>query len=438
MEAKPIAEAMRSILGWRELGWVGRGALVGMVASVGLAVWLGFSIPALARVHLLSAQADLIESTAQDVITSGLFDDGLDNPAATAELDKQLRLRLISGETVRVKLWDLDGTIVYSDAPELIGKRFPLTAPARSALAGVPSHFVSDLSDPAHSLDRDLGEVIEFYNPITNESGAVLGALELELDAAGLASTLGHIQRNVWLSITFGIGALAVFMASLFVAGARVLNRRRRQAEALLGESLRAREEERRRIAGALHGDLGQPLYRVLFRIEGLRARAEDPEVVESELENIGNLVREVDRSLRAELKLLHHSAVDEVGLAAVLDELAETVRVEAGLPVSLHVDVPDDFRGTPASALSWAAEEALINVRKHASAHQVEVRAHWTGKDVVLEVIDDGVGVSAPRGLGLTTTRERLEAIGGALTVHKRRGGGTWFNASVPWSGIR
>jgi signal transduction histidine kinase len=417
---------------WRELGWVGRVALIGILLSLVIAVTLGFTIPAAAKRHLLAAETEMMESVAAGFVQQGLLTPQFADPAALAQFDEQVRLRLLGGETVRVKVWTPGGTVAYSDAGELVGQRFPLTRPAREALEGIPSYEVSDLSDPAHALDRDMDQLIEFYIPIVDENGTVIGAFEIEQRVDSLATTLGHIQRNVWFSIAIGIGVLAVFMGSLTLAGARAINRRRRQAESLLGESLRAREAERRRIVGALHGDIGQPLYRLLYRLEGLRSRADNNEVA-GELAGLGEMVRDIDRTLRAELTLLHHSEVEDVGLGPALTELIETTRAETGLDVDIDFELPDRL-GKPAdSALFWAAEEALINARKHARAARVAVSLKSQDAIAILEVTDDGVGVSAPEGLGLTTIRERLDAIGGGLSVEARRGGGTVFRAWVP-----
>lgn len=421
---------------WREMGWVGKAALVGIVASVAIAVGLGFSIPNSARRHLLEAQTDIMINTARDLVSEGLLPTEAADPALMAQFDEQVRLRLLGGETVRVKVWDPNGVIVYSDAGELIGRRFELTEPARAALGGEPSFFLSDLSDPAHALERDLGRLIEFYIPIKGSGGAVLGAFEVEQRVDALETTLGHIQRNVWISIGLGLGVLSIFMASLTLAGARLSNRRRRLAEKLLGQALRAREEERKRIVGALHDDIGQTLYRLLYRLEGSQAKVDEPGLVGDELSRAAAMVREIDGNLRSELRLLHRSEVEDVGLRLALTELIETTRSETDLTVALDADLGRSPDPIPASALFAAAEEGLINARKHARATAVSVRVWSDTTRTTLEVTDDGVGVAAGEGIGLATTRERLDALGGGLSVRRRRGGGTVLKAWVPFSG--
>ena len=420
---------------WREMGWVGKAALVGILASVAIAIGLGFSIPASARRHLLQAQTDIIRNTARDLVSEGLLPDENADPAVLAQFDEEVKFRLLGGETVRVKVWSTTGVIVYSDAEELIGQQFELSEPARAALEGKPSFYLSDLSEPAHELERELGRLIEFYIPIEDSAGTVLGALEVEQRVDALETTLGHIQRNVWISIGLGLGILSIFMASLTLTGARVSNRRRRLAENLLGQVLRAREEERKRIVGALHDDIGQTLYRLLYRLEGSQAKVDDPALISDELSLAANIVREIDGNLRSELRLLHHSEVEDVGLRAALTELIDTTRSETDLTVDLDIDLKRSPDPVPSSALFAAAQEGLINARKHARATDVAVRVWSDATRTTLEVADDGIGVDAIDGIGLATTRGRLDALGGGLSVRRRRGGGTLLRAWVPFS---
>ncbi len=420
---------------WREMGWVGKAALVGILASVAVAIGLGFSIPASARRHLLQAQTDIIRNTARDLVSEGLLPDENADPKALAEFDEEVRFRLLGGETVRVKVWSNTGVIVYSDAAELIGQQFELSEPALAALEGEPSFYLSDLSEPAHELERELDRLIEFYIPIEDDTGTVLGALEVEQRVDALETTLGHIQRNVWISIGLGLGILSIFMASLTLTGARVSNRRRRLAENLLGQVLRAREEERKRIVGALHDDIGQTLYRLLYRLEGSQAKVDDPALISDELSLAADIVREIDGNLRSELRLLHSSEVEDVGLRAALSELIDTTRSETDLAVSLDIDLKRSPGPVPSSALFAAAQEGLINARKHAKATSVAVRIWSDTTRATLEVADDGIGADAIDGIGLATTRERLDALGGGLSVRRRRGGGTLLRAWVPFA---
>jgi signal transduction histidine kinase len=79
------------------------------------------------------------------------------------------------------------------------------------------------------------------------------------------------------------------------------------------------------------------------------------------------------------------------------------------------------------------AAAEALTNVRKHAGATTIEVTVRSDAEGVEVVVEDDGNGAKAIPGLGLTTTRERVETLGGELEVESNSGRGTRFRIGIP-----
>lgn len=415
---------------WSEIGGLGRFALFGVVGSLVVAVALGFSITRSAQDHLLESRAALLADVVSELAVPAVGPDGV--VVLDPGLDEMIRLRLLGGETVAVKLWLRDGTIAYSDASELIGQTFELSEPARSAMAGEASHQVSDLSDPAHEVHRDLGRLIEFYVPFGAQDSLV-GAFEVEQVTASLDEAMARIGRNVALSIGSGITLLALFLGALIMARARDLNRRRRQAEALVGSLLTVQDEERRRTVGSLHDDIGQPLYRLLYGIEGSRSKLDEGHPVTEELDRLADIVRTIDSTLRHELSLLHEGLVADAGLEPAIEELVEAVQRETDLEVLLEVEIEQQPASVQRAALYRATAEALTNVRKHANAQQVVVVVTGNAGRVVVEVVDDGLGPRIDPGLGLTTTRERLESIGGGLTVTSERGSGTRYRAWTP-----
>ncbi len=427
-----LGDALRTQ--WEELGSLGRAALAGIVVSLGVAVVLGFSIPAAAGRHLLEARADQIEATVQHFADRGLVPTRIGE--ATPEFDDLVRLRLLGGDSVRVKVWNLDGTIVYSDVPELIGDRFGFSHHAVTAPSGERSIGVSRLEEPENASEREFGQLLEFYFPVFDANGEVFAVFEVYQTADSYVNTVSRIRRNVWLSIGSGLGFLALFMGALTLAVAGVANRGRRQAEALLSALSRAQEVERKRTVGALHDDIGQPLYRLLYGLEGCKARLAPGDPVREELERLEVLVRDIDRTLRAELRKLHHGAPDDLGLGPALEELARTISEEGELALEVEVSLSRDPDPDARSALYRAVAEGLLNVRRHAKTSRATVRVVSEDDKVVAEVSDDGVGPGRREGLGIVTTRERLEAVGGGLVVERRRGGGTVFRAWVPATG--
>ncbi len=418
---------------WQEIGGLGRIALIGLGLALVVTIVLGFSITRAARGHLLDARASLVETAIADL---PFFP--VDEPPGVAEiaaLDAAVRIHILGGETVRVKVWSSNGTVVYSDLPELVGRRFELSEYAKVAFAGGMGTQISDLSDPAHEIDRSRGELIEFYIPVLDDSGAVGAVVEVEQDVAGLNAALGRIARNVWLSIGIGLAVLGVFMTALGIARAREMNRRRRQVEDLLASSYRAQEEERRRIVGALHDDIGQPMYRVLYGLEGSRARLRDDDPVAEELGHLQDVVRSMDDTLRRELRILQVELAADTGLDSALADLVDVTRRETDLDVTFTVNVASQLSQEQSIEIYRAAREALTNVRKHARAGLVTVAVYQDQDRIQLDIADDGIGSGAEPGLGLSMTRQRFETLGGNIDVSVPSNGGTLFRAWLPLS---
>ncbi len=360
---------------------------------------------------------------------------GENSLAESAAFDVAVRVNVLGGETVRVKVFAPDGTIVYSDATELIGQQFELSIHAVGAFTGETGTHISDLSDPAHAFDRGHGELIEFYVPMRDANGVVTTIFEVEQDASGLNDALGRITRNVWISIAIGLTAIGLVMAVGSAARTREVNRRRRQAEGLLESSFSAQEAERRRVVSALHDDIGQPMYRLLYGLEGSRAKLDPSDPVAVELGHLADIVREMDGTLRAELRLLHFELAADTGLATALEELSDLTRLETDLEVDLSIDLDYRPAAVHRTEVYRAAREAITNVRKHAGARRVDIRLTGGAHRLTLEVADDGVGTDSMTnpGLGLSTTRQRFRALDGDVTLEEVGSGGTRFCAWLP-----
>jgi two-component system NarL family sensor kinase len=224
-------------------------------------------------------------------------------------------------------------------------------------------------------------------------------------------------------------------MAVGVAARTREVNRRRKQAEALLESSFEAQEQERSRIVGALHDDIGQPMYRLLYGLEGSQAKLGSSDPVAEELGQLTDIVRDMDSTLRNELRLLHFELAADAGLATALGDLVDLTRAETGMAVDLTIDLEYEPNAACRTEMYRSGREAITNVRKHAAAERVTVHLFVEREQLILDVIDNGVGdASAPNpGLGLSTTGQRFMALGGDVDLRPARTGGARFRAWLP-----
>jgi signal transduction histidine kinase len=129
----------------------------------------------------------------------------------------------------------------------------------------------------------------------------------------------------------------------------------------------------------------------------------------------------------------IHPAVLSERGLAAALEGLI----ARSPVPVELRAS---HVRVAPAAeaAIYFTVAEALTNVAKHARASLARVQVDVQGGTLVAEVADDGVGgAAASRGSGLRGLTDRLDALGGTLTVDGPPGGRAIIRARVP-SGLK
>jgi PAS domain S-box-containing protein len=217
-----------------------------------------------------------------------------------------------------------------------------------------------------------------------------------------------------------------------------VLRRTLQQRRELAQRLQHAQEAERRQIAADIHDDPIQVMSAVDMRLQMLAGFPESITV-----ESITELEQEVAEAierLRSLLFELRPTALDRDGLVPALRLYAE----HSAKVVGWRVDVLDELHDEPdpdmAALLYRIAQEAIMNVRKHAEATTVRVEAVSAADGAMVRVIDDGAGftpdlTSAPEPghLGLTTMVERAELAGGWVRVLSSPGTGTTVECWLP-----
>jgi signal transduction histidine kinase len=211
---------------------------------------------------------------------------------------------------------------------------------------------------------------------------------------------------------------------------------RRRLVEKLV----EAQEDERKRLAGDIHDDPVQKMVAASMRLQMLLREVKDP-ALRQILVKLLDHVRSSITSMRHLIFELRPSVLDDEGLAAALQEYMD--KVGEGLVFRLHNDLVEEPPPETRVILYRIAQEALANVRKHASASTVDVLVQPQRAGFLVRVADDGAGFdasdlprSAPGHLGLTSMRERAEMAGGWCNVHSLPGVGTTVEFWLPAAG--
>lgn len=210
----------------------------------------------------------------------------------------------------------------------------------------------------------------------------------------------------------------------------------------LAQQLLRVQEDERRALAHELHDEIGQYLTAIHADAAAIsNVTREGPAGARDSADAIVASARQVAGMVRGMLQRLHPETLESLGLQEAVRELVAGWRdrnpnVECRLEMAAHAGSVDDATGIAAYRV---VQEALTNVARHARAGRVEVRVGLTdapnGNILGISVRDDGVGAaSRPQpGYGLMGMRERVEALGGALSIETAPGRGFAVSAALP-----
>ncbi len=258
-------------------------------------------------------------------------------------------------------------------------------------------------------------------------------------------TTLAHIDQGAAANIDRTmqwIDAIALAGLAVIALCALVLNvTEYRSADAklkrLAQQVVESQENERARLSRELHDGISQMMVSVKLLLESALARFEHSDVrvpaaeaaVATSLARIGDTLREVRRISHA----LRPSMLDDLGVAAALEQLTREMSEESGIAIGFTQIAHTNAAALPEAVntvLFRIAQEALTNIVRHARASNAALSLEVSNDVVTLTISDNGRGfdvthafVSPRTGVGLRNMRERLEALGGNLTLSSQSG---------------
>jgi signal transduction histidine kinase len=238
---------------------------------------------------------------------------------------------------------------------------------------------------------------------------------------------LPHLWQTWWFRVPASLGLLALIALAVRVIEKRKLHRRLEQLE-----RERALAHERERIARDLHDDLGSSLARISLLSGLLKADRENPGQVESHAVKISQSADQTVRALEEIVWAVRPGSDSSQSLIEYIAHFANELFGESG--IHCRLDLPADLPSRPLPPdvrhnIFLVVKEALTNALKHASAHEVLVRAEATESALEITVQDDGSGFDTKRqnrGNGLGNMRRRVQAMGGTVIIESCPGRGT------------
>jgi two-component system NarL family sensor kinase len=321
-------------------------------------------------------------------------------------------LRLPSG-------FGVTGRVAADQIPAVLVDDNPRNALHRELLGLHDGQLVSRLCVPARAPQGGCVAVLAVHSRARREFGSA------ELDAAQRVADLVGLRVHLEQASS----ALADFEEGW---------------ESLIAATVTAQEGERRRIAGDLHDGVTQALASLTFHLSAadVALNARDYAYVADQVRAARAAAELAFAEARNAIAGLHSPVLEDLGLAAGLASMARAIP-SVGVEVQAQdLDLPEHVE----TALFRIAQEAVQNVVKHAEARTALISLTKHGHSVVLRVTDDGRGFvtsgpvsitppdrSAAAQFGLTGMHERVQLLGGRLSVTSRPGAGTTVEAVIP-----
>jgi two-component system sensor histidine kinase DegS len=203
-----------------------------------------------------------------------------------------------------------------------------------------------------------------------------------------------------------------------------------------------AQEGERSRLAQEVHDGPAQVLTNAIFQVEYIeRVMEHDIRLARTELGFLRQLLRRELGDVRTFISQLRPRVLDQMGLDGSIRETVGNMTALTGLPVAVDLQAPGSrLNDAEQTVVLRIVQEALQNVRKHASASQASVANRLEENAWVLEIRDDGrgfdvdsVAVKGRRNFGLQFMRERAELVGARFEVRSGPGDGTVVRLAIP-----
>jgi len=214
-----------------------------------------------------------------------------------------------------------------------------------------------------------------------------------------------------------------------------------RQLHALTQRLMKAQEKERLHLSRELHDESGQLLSALSVQLGLINRESGNQVAVEQRIVELKQIAEEIQNNLHQIAVDLRPASLDHLGLVTALDQYIKDFNRQHEIHVAFEV-VGFEDRRLPAeveTAIFRVVQESLTNVVLHASATRADVLINILEKEIIAIIEDNGVGFNpssqiVESHLGLFGMHERMDMLGGNLTIESSPGHGTAVNIGVPY----
>lgn len=423
------------------------GTLVSAVAMLGVGALVANVIERSLIRHAGATTALYVDSVIAPLLPDMRNVDRLDDVVARA-LDETLAAGRLGERLLSYRLWRGDGTVLYSDRPELIGKRFDLSPDLKAAFSGevVAEYGLAD--DAESGFERASGEeLLEIYSPVRQPwTGEVVAVSEFYEHVPDFAQTLYMARLKGWAAVAVVTLGLFLTLAAIVLRGSATIEAQRLALKQRVEEQTRLAEANERlaihaqtaseratafnerflrQLGADLHDGPAQLVAFAALRLgsrilrEGTATKAGRDRELNTIKASLADAMEEI-RAISAGLVLPH---IETASLAEVLRAAvkAHEQRTRTKVPLTVSADLASLDPAVKICVFRFV-QEGLANAFRHASGKGVSVSQSCEGSRLLVEVADRGPGfdldATPQERLGLACLRQRVESLGGTIVI--------------------
>ncbi len=217
-------------------------SILTLVLMVAIGAILGYSLTHYFEMQALAQQRDAVRNIVPPVIGDRITNDVLAKGAYGNDYKSiEVALENLGGSgLVRVKIWNRDGTVIYSDDPSLVGQKFPISDFLSQAFDGLTSADISTLNKAENVAEQGYGELLEVYTPLRQGGKPdIVGVFEGYYDIWELRQQINATSEFLWGSLIFGFLFLYISLFTVVRTASQRIVRQSSENEVLLIDTQR-------------------------------------------------------------------------------------------------------------------------------------------------------------------------------------------------------
>lgn len=222
-----------------------------------LGLFISFGVTRIIENHTLQLVTHITGEYAKDILSSSVSPDFFAKPLTSEDythLSKVLGKEALTHNVVRIKIWDKNGTILYSDDKNIIGKTFSVDNNLQQALGGKTTvEMINSNKVEPKNNDAKFDKLIEVNVPIKlTGNNSIIGAYELFWDFSEVSQSIKHAYQYIWLLLSVGFTVIFFAVYTTTKAASRTLDSQSKAINNLTGRLKRTLEEQLSTLIAAL------------------------------------------------------------------------------------------------------------------------------------------------------------------------------------------